>query len=627
MILTARRQGRAGDVSSFMDVFNLIHIDMKKILFLFFATILAGQVWAVNFDFKSGKLYYKIIDQNTVQLVVNDTYKELVSVIIPETVTYKKKNYTVVGIADSAFSKCVKLQSVSIPVSVKKVGNKAFIECVSLEKAEFASIEGLCQIEFKQKSSNPLSYANHLYINGKEIINLIIPDGVTSICNGAFGGCSSITSVTIPESVTSIGMEAFNDCRGLKKAEFSSIESLCKIKFNVYETRRSCNPLFYAHHLYIKGKEITDLIIPKGVKSIGDIAFCGCSNITTVTIPESVTNIGYGAFEGCSSLTSVTIPESVTSISDGAFYGCKNLMSITIPNSISKIGSAAFYECVSLTDVTIPNSVKEIGKKAFASCFHLTQVKIPASVKIIEEDAFSGCPRLKNVYCDVEKKPVGWDPYWIADKLSSKTFTRYEIIKWKGAVESYSSEIDDLSESSNMFLVGRFGKRSVRISDGGYLFISLYDDFEYMSGTYLRIDGKDYASFEKNMAIVNEKFAKWTQTAINDGVRNFRKTIVDFGDRIVYLAWFKPQEYTKLYAVFEVDEKGECLLKLGSKEIDDSKYAYSNYAPYYTFYSPEDFGKLYEIIKYDNAMKNYEIMKSKIDAKKKAIEDRDAKFD
>ena len=59
---------------------------MKKILFLIVSTILAGQVLAQGYDIKSKKLYYKIIDQNTVQLVGNNTYKELISVIIPETV-------------------------------------------------------------------------------------------------------------------------------------------------------------------------------------------------------------------------------------------------------------------------------------------------------------------------------------------------------------------------------------------------------------------------------------------------------------------------------------------------------------------------------------------------------------
>ena len=80
-----------------------------------------------------------------------------------------------------------------------------------------------------------------------------------------------------------------------------------------------------------------DVVIPssfmKGevqynVKSIGDNAFYGCSNLSSVTIPNSVTTIGEFAFSNCSGLTSITIPNSVTSIGDHAFWFCSGLTSI-----------------------------------------------------------------------------------------------------------------------------------------------------------------------------------------------------------------------------------------------------------------------------------------------------------
>jgi hypothetical protein len=225
--------------------------------------------------------------------------------------------------------------------------------------------------------------------------------------------------------------------------------------------------------------------------------------------------------------------------------------------------------------------------------------------------------RAKSIVGDIE---INWPDVKVADAVLTTS---------DPSARNY--EIDQISEHYEMKLVGRLGYISVRIGkadDKFLLFTSLHDDIEWpLDGRYLVISGEDYASFEKNMAIVNEKYAKWTQTAKTEGVKNFRKTIVDFGDRIGRMSLFKMRGTTKLYAVFEVDEMGKCLLKFGSQEIDDSQYAYSNYAPYYTFYSPEDFRKFYEITKYDNAMKNYEKIKAKVDAKKKSIEDRDAKFD
>lgn len=128
------------------------------------------------------------------------------------------------------------------------------------------------------------------------LTSITLPDGLASIANSAFSGCTGLTSVSIPASVTSIDDYAFYNCTALTKAEFASIESLCKIEFAYY----SSNPLYYAHHLYINGEEITgNLVIPDGVSSIGAYAFRACTGITSVTIPESVTYIGDDAFRQC----------------------------------------------------------------------------------------------------------------------------------------------------------------------------------------------------------------------------------------------------------------------------------------------------------------------------------------
>ena len=142
---------------------------------------------------------------------------------------------------------------------------------------------------------------------------------VTGIGSEAFRYCGYLTSITIPASVTSIGEYAFHYCSGLKKVIVKDLAAWCGISF----FDRYSNPLYYAKHLYSdEDTEITDLVIPEGVTSIGDYAFYYCSSLTSVTIPGSVTSIGDYAFSDCSGLTSVIIPGSVTSIGDGAFRGC-----------------------------------------------------------------------------------------------------------------------------------------------------------------------------------------------------------------------------------------------------------------------------------------------------------------
>ena len=203
------------------------------------------------------------------------------------------------------------------------------------------------------------------------LTSVTMPEGVTSIGSYAFYGCSGLTSVTIPEGVTSIGSDAFEDCSGLMRVNITDLEKWCGISFG----SAYANPLYYAHHLYLKGEEVTDLVIPVGVTSIAYSAFYGCSGLTSVTIPEGVTSIGDKAFYNCSGLTSVTIPEGVTSIGDKAFYNCSGLTSVTIPEGVMSIGSYAFSGCSGLTSVTIPSSVTSIGYRAFRDCSGLRSVE------------------------------------------------------------------------------------------------------------------------------------------------------------------------------------------------------------------------------------------------------------
>ena len=200
---------------------------------------------------------------------------------------------------------------------------------------------------------------------------IIIGDSVTTVGEGAFRGCSSLTSVTIPNSVTTIGGYAFGFCSSL-----------------------------------------TSVTIPNSVTTIGGDAFSGCSSLTSVTIPNSVTTIADGAFSSCGALTSVTIPNSVTTIGGYAFSGCSSLTSVTIPNSVTTIGEAAFRNCSSLTSVTIPNSVTTIGGRAFKYCSSLTSVTIPNSVTTIGGEAFSGCTNLQKVYIGNSVKTIGGNAFY-----------------------------------------------------------------------------------------------------------------------------------------------------------------------------------------------------------------------
>ena len=237
----------------------------------------------------------------------------------------------VTRIGRCAFYGHTNLALVTISSSVASVFPQAFWGCTRLTaiqvdeaNPEYCSQDGV--LFSKDKTS--------LYIcPGGLQGEYAIPDGVTSIGDGAFERCVWLLSVTIPDGVTYIENDTFSGCSGL-----------------------------------------TSVDLPEGLKVIGQSAFYGCARLASITIPESVTSILDLAFYGCTRLASVNIPESVTSIEDDTFFGCASLTSITIPGAVTGIGEHAFDGCTSLASVNIPESVTSIGSGAFSGCTGLSSI-------------------------------------------------------------------------------------------------------------------------------------------------------------------------------------------------------------------------------------------------------------
>ncbi len=339
-------------------------IHLFKGLLVFLMLMIAASASA--YDFKADGIYYNInSDKLSVSVTeggygyYNDGFpygRYNGDVVIPEIVTYGGVTYRVTSIGANAFSWCDKLISITIPKSVTSISSYAFNSSPynqstfrNFSKVIISDLAAWCNISF---GINPLVYAHNLYLNGDLLQDLVIPDGITSIGNSAFRGCSSLASITIPNSVTSIGGYAFSDCIGLKEVHINNLAAW----FNISFADNTSNPLYYAHNLYWNGELVKDLVIPNSVTTIRYAAFYGCTSLTSVTIPNSVTSIGGSAFRGCTGLTSVTIPNSVTSIITYAFENCSSLASITIPNSVTAIGANAFEDCNLKKVIWLPNT-------------------------------------------------------------------------------------------------------------------------------------------------------------------------------------------------------------------------------------------------------------------------------
>ncbi len=365
-----------------------------------------------------GEHITNLVIQEDVTTIPDSAFCQLsiTSVEIPSSVT---------SIGERAFSYCSSLTSITIPSSVTSIGSDAFFSCSNIQELRIDDLTSYLN-SLATNYSSPLRYTNQnvsLYENGNLVKNLVIPEDVTTIPSCAFKSLN-ITSVEIPNSVTSIGDGAFSNCDSLTSVTFEEDSQLISIGGEAF---RDCSSL-----------EIIN--IPEGITAINGYTFENCDSLTTITIPNSVTSIGIYAFNDCSNLTSIKIPSSVTSIEEYAFQSCHklvevyNLSNLSITAGSSNNGYVGSYAIDIKTeesetgiyylgnneyvmyqdlkgnhylvsyngtggDITLPNSSNNysINQYAFSYNYTITGVTIPSSVTSIGNYAFRYCYKLVEV--------------------------------------------------------------------------------------------------------------------------------------------------------------------------------------------------------------------------------------
>ena len=220
------------------------------------------------------------------------------------------------GIAKYAFSGCSGLTSVTIPNSVTSIGLSPFSGCSGL--TSIVVEDGNTVYDSRDNSNAIIETSTNTLIAGCK--NSKIPNSVNSIGDGAFSGCSGLTSVIIPSGVTSIGESAFSNCSRLTSIVVEDGNT-------VYDSRDNCNAI---------------------IETSTNTLISGCQN---TKIPNSVAHIGEYAFSSCSGLKNIIIPEGVKTIGSYAFLFCFDLEGIELPSSLTNIGYAAFRQCTKMKTV------------------------------------------------------------------------------------------------------------------------------------------------------------------------------------------------------------------------------------------------------------------------------------
>ena len=157
-------------------------------------------------------------------------------------------------------------------------------------------------------------------------------------------------------------------------------------------------------------KNLSRLILPDTITSIGEYAFYGTQQLRTLDLPTSLTSIGDNTFYG-SGMIALTIPNGVTSIGKSAFYEMKNLQSISLPYTITSIGEYAFYDTRSLAKIDIPAGLTSIAAKTFSGASGLASVLIPDTTTSIGSLAFEATTSLKSIILHAGVNSIASDAF------------------------------------------------------------------------------------------------------------------------------------------------------------------------------------------------------------------------
>lgn len=290
----------------------------------------------------------------------------------------------------NAFLICRQLKSVTLPPSVRVIGEWAFNCCSSL---------------------------THIELN----------EGLQTIEKNIFINCPALKELTLPKTLVHIG---HNPCPGNSLDRLTCLSPHFKVCNNMLLTADGRRLISYF------GKE-SQVVVPQGVEEIGNVAFLDLPNLTEVSLPDSLTRIGAKAFAGCKELNDINLPHSLIAIGDYAFQD-SSISFLTLPPLLSEMGANPFKSTIPFflnsysphfvvrdhslytADGTklisywhqaqkevLPEGLQQIDHGAFGYHFHLEQIQLPSTLTTIGQEAFALCFRLQTINLPPSLQNIG----------------------------------------------------------------------------------------------------------------------------------------------------------------------------------------------------------------------------
>lgn len=305
-------------------------------------------------------------------------------------------------IGDYAFAK-TDLTAIVIPATVESFGDYLFSGCIKLTTVEInvstnaliGTFEGCTALETATVQNGVTEIGEKAFYgagkNAESGLTFAIPDTVEIIGAGAFEE-SGIASVTIPAKTSLISQGAFRKTDKLTTVTFAATaEGEEKVALTI--DGKAATQEAYEYGAF-SSSAITAIVLPERLTKIGNFAFYNDTALVSVTSEKAtgdLEEICYGAFYGNANLATLVLPEGLKTIGQKAFYENKKMESLTIPATVETVGNTAFARGVFTTVTFAAGGEGEltIGEDAFASNTKLKQVTLPLTLKSLHRDAFS----------------------------------------------------------------------------------------------------------------------------------------------------------------------------------------------------------------------------------------------
>ena len=309
---------------------------IKKIFASLIIAFMFGIVPAFSEEFMENGINYRVASSTTPSVYVcrlpnGEHYSG--DVVVPSSVEHEGIEYLVSGISNWAFENCSEITNISMPQSIKEIGESAFAGCSQLTHLSFPDsikyleicvcygCEKLCSLHLP---SDIQGIGRSAFNGCKSLEEFVVPDSVKEIDGMVFKNCSNLKKIYWGKSVKKVGSDLFTGCYSFGEVYISDISKWCKTEF----ASETANPLY-----------------KQGVAGGGIKLFLNSEMVDTLFVPNDIDVVRKYTFYGYTWLKSIKFPESDLKVEDNAFSECRQLKSVYFGESTIRLGNQVFNHC------------------------------------------------------------------------------------------------------------------------------------------------------------------------------------------------------------------------------------------------------------------------------------------